>query len=94
MVFDCNLEACGGNPVLKKKSLSNFIEIKESLNLCDFWRIRNPKFKWNTPHQNHSFGFIQRELDYFFVPNVLQERVKRTDVLASFSQIIDRFFFH
>ena len=45
LVFDCNLEACGGNPVLKKKSLSNFIEIKESLNLCDFWRIRNPKFK-------------------------------------------------
>ena len=29
--FDCNLEACGGNPVLKKKSVTNFIEIKESL---------------------------------------------------------------
>ena len=35
LVFDCNREACGGNPVLKKKSLTNFIEIKESLNLCD-----------------------------------------------------------
>ena len=22
LVFDCNVEACGGNPVLKKKSLS------------------------------------------------------------------------
>ena len=46
LVFDCNLEACNGNPVLKKKSLikSKFIEIKESLNLCDIWRIRNPKF--------------------------------------------------
>ena len=22
LLFDCNLEACGGNPVLKKKSLS------------------------------------------------------------------------
>ena len=45
LVFDCNLEACGGNPVLKKKSLTKFIEIKESLNLCDIWRIRNSKFK-------------------------------------------------
>ena len=34
LVFDCNLEACGGNPVLKKKSVIKFIEIKESLNLC------------------------------------------------------------
>ena len=35
LVFDCNLEVCGGNPVLKRKSLTKFIEIKESLNLCD-----------------------------------------------------------
>ena len=27
MVFDCNIEACGGNPVLKKKSLTKFINI-------------------------------------------------------------------
>ena len=27
LVFDCNLEACHGNPVLKKKSLTQFIEI-------------------------------------------------------------------
>ena len=35
LLFDCNLETCGGNPVLKKKSLTKFIEIKESLNLCE-----------------------------------------------------------
>ena len=29
LVFDCNLEACGGNRVLKKKSLTKFIELKE-----------------------------------------------------------------
>ena len=85
LVFDCNLEACGGNPVLKKKSLTKFIEIKESLNLCDISRIRNPKFKRYTFRQNHSSGFIQRRLDYFFVSNVLQERVKKTDILASFA---------
>ena len=27
LVFDCSLEACLGNPVLKKKSLTKFIEI-------------------------------------------------------------------
>ena len=77
LVFDCNLEACGGNPVLKKKSLTKFIEIKESLNLCDIWRIRNPKFRQHTFRQNHSSGFIQRRLYYFFVSYVLQERVKK-----------------
>ena len=39
LIFDCNLEACGGNPVLQKKSLTKFIEIKEILNLCDISRI-------------------------------------------------------
>ena len=85
LVFDCNLEKCGGNLILKKKSLAKFIEIKESLNLCDIWRIRNPKFKRYTFRQNHSSGFIQRRLDYFFVSNVLQERVKKPDILASFA---------
>ena len=45
LVFDCNLEACSGNPILKWKSLTKLIEIKKSLNLCDIWRIRNPKLK-------------------------------------------------
>ena len=41
LVFDWNLEACSGNPVLKKKSLTKFIEIKKSLNLCDILRINS-----------------------------------------------------
>ena len=45
LVSHCNLEACGGNTVLKKKSLTKFIEIKESLSLCIIWRTRKPKFK-------------------------------------------------
>ena len=71
LVFDCNLEASGGNPVLKKKSVTKFIEIKESLNPSDIWRIRNPIFKRYIFRQNHSSGFIERILDYFFVSNVL-----------------------
>ena len=86
LVFDCNVKVCGGNPVLKKKSLSKFIEIKESLNLCDIWRIRNPKFKRYTFCQNHSFGFIQRKLDYFFVPNLLQQRLKKNWYFSFFCQ--------
>ena len=39
LMFDCKLETSSGNPVLKKKSLAKLIEINESLNLCDIWRI-------------------------------------------------------
>ena len=60
-----------------KKEISNFIKMKESLNLCDIWRIRNPKSKWYTFRQNHSSGFIQRRLNHFFVSNVQQECVKK-----------------
>ena len=35
----------GGNPCLKKQSLSKLPHIKEKLNLSDIWRIRNPKAK-------------------------------------------------
>ena len=41
LVFNCNLEACGGNSVFLKVYQSKFIEIKENLNLGDNWRIRN-----------------------------------------------------
>ena len=34
--------------------------MKESLNICDIWRIRNPKRQNFTFRQNHSTGFIER----------------------------------
>ena len=34
---------------------------------------------------NNISGFIQRRLTYFFVSNLLQESVNKTDVLAAFS---------
>ena len=43
LIFDRRLDAKGGNPVIKKHSLSQLIELKEKLDLCDIWRIRNPK---------------------------------------------------
>ena len=42
LIFDCKLETNGGNPVLKKKSIAKLIEINETLNLSDIWRIRIP----------------------------------------------------
>ena len=41
--FHTLLEIQGGNRILKKKSLTKIIEIKETLDLCNIWRIRNPK---------------------------------------------------
>ena len=42
---ETSLESHGGKPTLKKKSIAKFIELKENFDLCDIWRIRNPKTK-------------------------------------------------
>ena len=36
LIFDRNLESPGGNPLLKKHSLSEIIKLNENLNLCIF----------------------------------------------------------
>ena len=70
---------------MKKKSTTKLIQIKAKFDLCDIWRIRNPKIKRFTFQKQHISGFVQRRLDYFFVSNLLQESVNKTDVLAAFS---------
>ena len=55
-------------------------QIKEKFDLCDVWRIRNPETKSFTFPQQHISGFIQRRFDYFFVSNLLQEWVNKTEV--------------
>ena len=75
--FNSKLEAKGGKPTLKKKLIGKMIELIESFELCDIWRIRNPTEKRFTFHQNHISGYIQRRLDYFFVPSKLQESIKK-----------------
>ena len=59
LIFDCKFDASGGNPIFKKKSLAKLIETKESLYLCDIWRIRNPDVKRFTFPQNHISGFVE-----------------------------------
>ena len=61
------------------------IELIERFELSDIWRIQNPTEKPFTFCQNHISGYIQRRLDYFFVSNKLQESIKNTNILVSFS---------
>ena len=85
LFFNSNLDAAGGNPTLKRKSLAKFIELKEAYDLCDIWRVRNTKVKQFTFTQQHSSGFIQRSLYSFFISNGLQEFVSTTDILTPIS---------
>ena len=85
LIFDRNLESAGGNPLLKKHSFSEIIKLNENLNLCDIWRVRNPHKKLFTFRQKHFTGIIQRRLDYIFVSNVLQESVKKAEILNALS---------
>ena len=84
-IFDTSFDALGGNPILKKSSITKFLEIKEKFDLCDIWRVRNPKKQRFTFRQNHKSGFLHRRLDYFFVSNSLQDFLDQADILASFS---------
>ena len=84
LFFNSKLEASGGNPSFKHHSVGKLIELKEKYNLNDIWRIRNPKRKVYTFRQNHSSGFLQRRLDYFFVSNNMQEFVIDTKVLPAY----------
>ena len=40
-----SLDSEDGKPVIKKKTIAKLIQITENLDLCDIWRIHNPKRK-------------------------------------------------
>ena len=62
LFFDSKLDAQGGNPTIKKKSLAKLIELKENYDLCDIWRVRNTKSKRFTFTQKTFFRFHSTEL--------------------------------
>ena len=84
LLFDPSLEASGGKPALKKKSISKLLQIFEQNNLVDIWRIRKPNLKRYTFRKNHFSGFIQRRLNYIFISNKIQEFFKKVSILSSF----------
>ena len=85
LFFNSKLDAAGGNPTLKRKSLAQHIERKEAYDFCDIWIIRNKKVKLFTFTQQHSSGFIQCRLDYFSILNGPQEFASTTDILTPIS---------
>ena len=78
LLLNSKFDAKGGKPAIKKKSLAKLIQLKESYDLCDIWRIRNPATSTLTFRQKQSTGFIHRRLDYIFISNTLQEFVNDT----------------
>ena len=83
--FNIKLESYGGNPVFKKRSVGKIFELKETYNLTDIWRIRNPKAKQYTFQQKHVSRFFQRRLDYFFISNNIQEFILDTGIIPATS---------
>ena len=55
------------------------------MTLCDIWKVRNMKSRQFNFTQQHSSGFIQRRLDYIFIPNTLQKLVTTTEILTPIS---------
>ena len=72
LFFNSKLDAAVGNKTLKRKSLAKLIRLQVAYDLCDIWKIRNTKVKQFTFTQQHSSGFIQRRLNYFFISNGLK----------------------
>ena len=86
LFFNVKLGSYGGNPVFKKRSVGKIVELKETYNLTDIWRIRNPKAKQYTFRQKHISGLLQRGLDYFFISNNIQEFILDTDIIPAISR--------
>ena len=84
LVFDIDMDAHGGSPTIKTKSLSALIELLEKLDVSDIYRIRNPNKKRYTFRQkNRNNVTIHRRLDYIFLSNSLQEYANNIDILPS-----------
>ena len=83
LFLNSKFDAKGGKPAIKKKSLAKLIQLKESYDLCDTWRIRNPATSTFTFRQKHSASFIHHRLDYIFISNTLQEFVNDIRISTS-----------
>ena len=73
--FNSKLETKRGKPFQKRNFIAKLVEMRESLDICGIWRIRNPK--------NHSTGFIECWLDYISISKYLQEFVYDTVITCS-----------
>ena len=87
--FDLELEAYGGNPMPKNKSIETMETIMQEYDLCDIWRLRNPvlkRYTWRGAGQGKSSTpgkFLQRRLDFFLVSDELQPFVVNCDIIPA-----------
>lgn len=63
----------GENPAFKKHSVGKVIDLKETFDRTDIWRIKNPETKQCTFRGKHVLGFLQRHLYYFLTISNMQE---------------------
>ena len=81
LCFDIDLDADGGSPKLKVKSVSELLSMMSENHLCDIYRIRNLEAKRFTWHRKSHFK--QRRSDFLLVSDTLQENIKVVDIIPS-----------
>ena len=82
-IQDTVYDSDGGSPTLKISSITELSQLKNSRDLVDIWRIRNP-FTERFTYRQHN-PLIQRRLDYFLISDSLQDHTKYVDINPSFS---------
>ena len=83
--FVSKLETRGGKSLPQKKSNIKVVDIKESLGICDIWRIRNSTRQNFTFRQNHFIGFVECRLNYISSLIAFKNFFSYTDVLPAIS---------
>ena len=81
LFFHVDLDAKGGSPKLKIKSLSKLLSMMSENDLCDIYGVRNPEVKHFTWRRKSPFK--QRRLDCFLVSDTLQENIKVVGIIPS-----------
>ena len=79
VIFDTILDASGGKPSLKKKTIAKLISITEMLDTCDAFRIRHSNLQRFTFRRKKPS--LQRRLDYIFLANNMQECISNIEFL-------------
>ena len=79
--FDVKLDADGGSPQLKEKSICKLITMMSQFDLCDIFRVRHPNEKRFTWRQKNPFK--QRRLDHFLISDNLQDLVEYVNIIPS-----------
>ena len=83
--FNCHLTDMDedGGRCIRKRYVSKIEAIIYEYDLCDIWRVQNPKihrFTWRATNP-----LIQRRLDYFLISNSLQFYVLSTEIHSTIS---------